>query len=144
MIGTMPPSRPATPPGINATDYSVMVLLVDDQVMVAEAIRRCLANQPNIDFHYCIDPTEAVRLANQIKPTVILQDLVMPGIDGIAATYEIRRIEITEALKMTPIVAMTAHVLDQDRALAKAAGMQDFLIKPVSADEFERVLSRFL
>ena len=75
---------------------------------------------------------------------LILMDLQMPGIDGIATTYEIRRIEITEALKMTPIVAMTAHVLDQDRALAHAAGMQDFLIKPVSADEFERVLSRFL
>jgi CheY-like chemotaxis protein len=75
---------------------------------------------------------------------LILMDLQMPGIDGIAATYEIRRIEITEALKMTPIVAMTAHVLDQDRAMAQAAGMQDFLIKPVSADEFQRVLSRFL
>jgi CheY-like chemotaxis protein/two-component sensor histidine kinase len=75
---------------------------------------------------------------------LILMDLQMPGMDGIATTYEIRRIEITEALKMTPIVAMTAHVLDQDRALANAAGMQDFLIKPVSADEFQRVLSRFL
>jgi CheY-like chemotaxis protein len=71
-------------------------------------------------------------------------DLQMPGMDGISATYEIRKIEITEALKMTPIVAMTAHVLDQDRAMAQAAGMQDFLIKPVSADEFQRVLSRFL
>ena len=67
-----------------------MVLLVDDQVMVAEAIRRCLANQPNIDFHYCIDPTEAVRLANQIKPTVILQDLVMPGIDGLTLVRQFR------------------------------------------------------
>lgn len=75
---------------------------------------------------------------------LILMDLQMPGMDGIAATYEIRRIEITEALHMTPIVAMTAHVLDEDRALAKAAGMQDFLIKPVSADEFQRVLTRFL
>jgi CheY-like chemotaxis protein len=75
---------------------------------------------------------------------LILMDLQMPGMDGIATTYEIRRIEITEALKMTPIVAMTAHVLDHDRALANEAGMQDFLIKPVSADEFQRVLSRFL
>jgi CheY-like chemotaxis protein len=75
---------------------------------------------------------------------LILMDLQMPGMDGISATYEIRKIEITEALKMTPIVAMTAHVLDQDRAMAQAAGMQDFLIKPVSADEFQRVLSRFL
>jgi CheY-like chemotaxis protein len=75
---------------------------------------------------------------------LILMDLQMPGMDGISATYEIRKIEITEALKMTPIVAMTAHVLDQDRAMAQAAGMQDFLIKPVSADEFQRVLNRFL
>ena len=75
---------------------------------------------------------------------LILMDLQMPGMDGIAATYEIRRIEIIEALKMTPIVAMTAHVLDEDRAMAQKAGMQDFLIKPVSADEFQRVLTRFL
>jgi signal transduction histidine kinase/CheY-like chemotaxis protein len=75
---------------------------------------------------------------------LILMDLQMPGIDGITATYEIRRIEIIEALQTTPIVAMTAHVLDEDRSLAQNAGMQDFLIKPVSADEFQRVLKRFL
>jgi CheY-like chemotaxis protein len=75
---------------------------------------------------------------------LILMDLQMPGMDGLTATYEIRRIEITEALQMTPIVAMTAHVLDEDRVLAEKAGMQDFLIKPVSADEFQRVLKRFL
>jgi CheY-like chemotaxis protein len=75
---------------------------------------------------------------------LILMDLQMPGMDGITATYEIRRIEIIEALQMTPIVAMTAHVLDEDRSMAQNAGMQDFLIKPVSADEFQRVLKRFL
>ena len=58
--------------------------------------------------------------------------------------HKIRHIEVTQALKMTPIVAMTAHVLDEDRVLAKKAGMQDFLIKPVSADEFQRVLKQFL
>jgi CheY-like chemotaxis protein len=75
---------------------------------------------------------------------LILMDLQMPDMDGISATYEIRRIEVTEALQMTPIVAMTAHVLDEDRALARKAGMQDFLIKPVSASEFQRVLNKFL
>jgi signal transduction histidine kinase/CheY-like chemotaxis protein len=75
---------------------------------------------------------------------LILMDLQMPGMDGLTATYEIRRIEIIEALRMTPIVAMTAHVLDEDRILAQKAGMQDFLIKPVSAAEFQRVLKRFL
>jgi CheY-like chemotaxis protein len=75
---------------------------------------------------------------------LILMDLQMPGMDGLTATHEIRNIEVTEALKMTPIVAMTAHVLDEDRAQAKKAGMQDFLIKPVSADEFQRILNKFL
>jgi len=75
---------------------------------------------------------------------LILMDLQMPGMDGLTAAHEIRRIEVTESLKMTPIVAMTAHVLDEDRILAQKAGMQDFLIKPVSADEFQRVLTKFL
>ncbi|MEY4449219.1 MAG: Signal transduction histidine-protein kinase BarA [Pseudomonadota bacterium] len=86
----------------------------------------------------------ALQKVRETSYDLILMDLQMPGMDGIAATYEIRRIEIIEALKMTPIVAMTAHVLDEDRAMAQKAGMQDFLIKPVSADEFQRVLTRFL
>src|SRR5438876_10855516 len=52
-----------------------MVLLVDDQALVAEAVRRMLAAEAGIDFHYCADPSAAVELATQIRPTVILQDL---------------------------------------------------------------------
>src|ERR1041385_1758038 len=66
-----------------AAQYHAMVLLVDDQAMVCEAVRRALANQGDIDFHYCSEARDAVAVANQIKPTVILQDLVMPGIDGL-------------------------------------------------------------
>jgi signal transduction histidine kinase/HPt (histidine-containing phosphotransfer) domain-containing protein len=127
MTGTMPPARPATPPGSNAAaDYSVMVLLVDDQVMVAEAIRRCLANQPNIDFHYCIDPTEAVRLANQIKPTVILQDLVMPGIDGLTL---VRQFRANPGTQETPIIVLSTKEEPTIKAQAFAAGANDYLVK---------------
>src|SRR5215472_5696379 len=75
---------------VGLPDYHVMVLLVDDQAMVCEAVRRALANQPDIDFHYCADPREAITIANQIKPTVILQDLVMPGIDGLTLVNQYR------------------------------------------------------
>ena len=71
-------------------DYHVMVLLVDDQAMVCEAVRRALANQTDMDFHYCADAREALAVANQIKPTVILQDLVMPGIDGLTLLSQYR------------------------------------------------------
>ncbi len=124
----MTPSRPAAPAGNHAaaTDYSVMVLLVDDQVMVAEAIRRCLANQPNIDFHYCIDPTEAVRLANQIKPTVILQDLVMPGIDGLTL---VRQFRANPSTQETPIIVLSTKEEPTIKAQAFAAGANDYLVK---------------
>ncbi|MBI3876531.1 MAG: diguanylate cyclase response regulator, partial [Verrucomicrobia bacterium] len=62
-----PSSMPSLSNSLTLTpdNTSAMVLLVDDQVMVAEAIRRCLANQPNFALHYCIDPHEAIWLANQ-------------------------------------------------------------------------------
>src|SRR5579862_5120800 len=89
-------SEPApVPPGDDTLEfptpeYHVMVLLVDDQAFICEAIRRSLANQPDIDFHYCSDPNEAIAVANQLKPTVILQDLVMPEIDGLELVSRFR------------------------------------------------------
>src|SRR5438132_9138269 len=80
-------------------DYHVMVLLVDDQAMVCEAVRRALANQPDIDFHYCADARDVIALANQLKPTVILQDLVMPDIDGLTLVSQLRA---NPATKDTP------------------------------------------
>ena len=65
------------------TEYPVTVLLVDDQAAIAEAVRRMLATEKDIVFHYCSDPTKAIKLATQISPTVILQDLVMPEVDGL-------------------------------------------------------------
>ncbi|PAW81783.1 MAG: hybrid sensor histidine kinase/response regulator [Pedosphaera sp. Tous-C6FEB] len=127
MTGMMPPAKPMGSSGsAAAADYSVMVLLVDDQVMVAEAIRRCLANQPNIDFHYCIDPTEAVRLANQIKPTVILQDLVMPGVDGLTL---VRQFRANPGTQETPVIVLSTKEEPTIKAQAFAAGANDYLVK---------------
>jgi two-component system chemotaxis family response regulator WspR len=56
----------------------VLVLLVDDQAIVGEGVRRMLAIDPGIAFHYVRDPTQALESAIKIRPTVILQDLVMP------------------------------------------------------------------
>ena len=58
--------RPAHSP-----DYHVMVLLVDDQAMVCEAVRRALANQPDIDFHYCADAREAITIGAPVSSRAI-------------------------------------------------------------------------
>src|SRR4051794_16807052 len=107
-------------------EYHVMVLLVDDQAMVCEAIRRYLANQPDIDFHYCADPKDAILVANQIKPTVILQDLVMPGVDGLTLVSQFRG---NPATKETPIIVLSTNETPQVKGQAFAAGANDYLVK---------------
>ena len=54
------------PVQIPATDHPVTVLLVDDQPIIAEAVRRMLADESGISFHYCHDPTKAIEMANQL------------------------------------------------------------------------------
>lgn len=63
--------------------YQIKVLLIDDQPFLGEAVRRMLASENDIVFHYCSDPIQAIQQATEIAPTVILQDLVMPEVDGL-------------------------------------------------------------
>ena len=107
-------------------DYHVMVLLVDDQAMVCEAVRRALANQQDIDFHYCSNPREALEVANQIKPTVILQDLVMPEIDGLTLVGQYRAHPSTKDI---PIIVLSTNENPQVKGQAFALGANDYLVK---------------
>jgi len=74
-LNTLPlaaePEAPAHPP-----QYHAMVLLVDDQAMVCEAVRRALSNQSDIDFHYCADAREALALANPLSVRMASATLV--------------------------------------------------------------------
>jgi len=103
-----------------------MVLLVDDQAMVCEAVRRALANEPDIDFHYCADPREAMSTATHIKPTVILQDLIMPGIDGLTLVSQYRA---NPATREIPIVVLSTNENPQIKGQAFAMGANDYLVK---------------
>src|SRR5260221_13275146 len=106
-------------------EQHVMVLLVDDQAMVCEAVRRALANNSDIDFHYCPDAREAISVANQIKPTVILQDLVMPGIDGLSLVNQFRA---NPATKDTPIIVLSTNENPQVKGQAFAMEANDYLV----------------
>jgi len=116
----------AGPIPVATVESRVMVLLVDDQAIIGEAVRRQLANQPNIDFHYCATPLDAIRLANQIHPTVILQDLVMPGVDGIDL---VRRFRANPDTKDIPIIVLSTKDEPEFKSKAFAAGANDYLVK---------------
>jgi two-component system chemotaxis family response regulator WspR len=107
-------------------ENAAMVLLVDDQAMIGEAVRRGLANQDNIDFHFCADPHQAIHQAELIKPTVILQDLVMPGLDGLTLVREYRNNPLTRDI---PIIVLSTKEDPLVKSAAFAAGANDYLVK---------------
>jgi len=119
------PNGDALPPP-QPPEYHVMVLLVDDQAMVCEAVRRALASEPDIDFHYCADAREAMAVATQIRPTVILQDLVMPGIDGLTLVNQFRANPVTREI---PIIVLSTNENPQVKGQAFALGANDYLVK---------------
>jgi two-component system chemotaxis family response regulator WspR len=110
----------------SAESSDIMVLLVDDQAMIGEAVRRALFGQPRLQFHYCGDPAQAVPIAEQIKPTVILQDLIMPGVDGLALVREYRA---RPATRDTPIIVLSTREDPPIKSDAFAAGANDYLVK---------------
>lgn len=113
-------------------DSAAMVLLVDDQAMIGEAVRRALADDPAIDFHFCSDPAQAIELALQIRPTVILQDLVMPDCDGLDL---VRRYREHPATRDIPIIVLSTKEEAQVKSAAFAAGANDYLVKLPDAIE---------
>lgn len=110
----------------SSDENAAMVLLVDDQAMIGEAVRRGLAEQDNIDFHFCADPHQAIAQAILIKPTVILQDLVMPGLDGLTLVREYRNNPMTKDI---PIIVLSTKEDPLIKSAAFAAGANDYLVK---------------
>src|SRR3954470_2192820 len=104
----------------------ILVLLVDDQPMVGEAVRRALAHEPDIAFHYCSDPAEAIAVAERIRPTVILQDLIMPRVDGLRLVREYRGNLLTQDI---PIIVLSANDDPGVKSAAFSAGANDYVVK---------------
>jgi len=102
------------------------VLLVDDQPMIGEAVRRLLADQADMTFAFCKDASKAVTTAEEFQPTVILQDLVMPDIDGLDLVGKFRSHAGTEKI---PVIMLSATEEAATKAQLLEAGANDYLIK---------------
>jgi two-component system cell cycle response regulator DivK len=88
-----------------------------------------------------VNGEEAVELAWRERPGLILMDLSLPQLDGLAAT---RRIRQYPELRHVPIVAVSAHDTADFHADALAAGCNDYVTKPIDFDQLEALLSRLL
>jgi sigma-B regulation protein RsbU (phosphoserine phosphatase) len=108
------------------TEYQIRVLLIDDQAMVGETVRRMLAPEADIIFEYCQDPTQAVPTAIEWSPTVILQDLVMPEVDGLDL---VRFYRAHPKLADIPLIVLSSKEEAVTKAEAFALGANDYLVK---------------
>jgi sigma-B regulation protein RsbU (phosphoserine phosphatase) len=106
--------------------HQIIVLLIDDQAMVGEAVRRMLLGEQDISYHFCSDPSKAVSLANELSPTVILQDLVMPDVDGLTLVKFFRRNPQTKDI---PLIVLSSKEEAKTKAEAFALGANDYLVK---------------
>ena len=104
----------------------ISVLLVDDQRFVGVAIGRLLAGEPDIELHCCLSAVDAIARANQIGPNIILQDLVLPDIDGQTLVKMFRANPSTAG---TPIVMLSGNDDAESRSRAIAGGANDYLVK---------------
>ncbi len=133
--------RPPAPPASGAPAVRRKVLVVED-----DAISRTLAGKLLeffcYDVEFAADGQKALDAFAPGKYFAILMDMQMPVMDGIAATLAIRAAEAEAGAPRVPIIALTANVMPGDRERCIAAGMDDFLAKPVRREEIGGLLDR--
>jgi DNA-binding NarL/FixJ family response regulator len=111
----------------------ISVLLADDQALVRAGFRSLLDAQEDIDvIGEAADGEEAIRLARDLSPAVVLMDIRMPGMDGLAAT---KRITEDERLSKTRIIILTTFDVDEYIFEAIRSGASGFLVKDTEPAE---------
>jgi DNA-binding NarL/FixJ family response regulator len=115
---------------------SIRVLLADDHSVVRQGLRMFLSLDPELEIvGEAADGVEALNLAKTLKPDVVLMDLLMPAMDGIAAISAVRR-ELPE----TEVIALTSVLEDGSVVGAVRAGAIGYLLKDTDADELRRAI----
>ncbi|MGI8912580.1 MAG: response regulator [Chloroflexota bacterium] len=115
------------------------ILVVDDDTSNLELARKILGAS-GYDVLLAHDGREAIRVAVDTLPDLILMDLSLPGINGWEAVQQIR----TKIQQPIPIVAVTAHAMAGDREQALAAGCTEYLAKPYKPVELRAKITSLL
>jgi len=119
------------------------VLLAEDN-RVNRIIAEKLLTRAGLKVINCENGIEAVELWEIEKPDLILMDLQMPEMDGTEATEQIRKIEKEKGLNRIPIIALTAHIMSEEKNYAINSGMNGWVEKPVKPEMLYSEIARFL
>ena len=112
------------------------ILYVEDNEDNAAMLTAWLEIEGDLEIIVATDGAQGVQLAAREAPDLVLMDLYLPGMDGFEA---VRLIKAGAATRRIPIIALSAHAMEDDRAKALASGCDDFETKPI---DFTRLIAK--
>ena len=118
------------------TDHMIKVLLVDDEPDILEFLHYNLSRN-GFETVQASNGLDAIKMANDEVPDLILLDIMMPGMDGYEACRRLRQQQWAEN---THVIAMTGWGQDEDKQRSRQAGFDRHLVKPVDPDDLEKLL----
>jgi CheY-like chemotaxis protein len=119
----------------------LMILLVEDNLLNQRIVTFSL-KKFNHEVVIANNGVEAVELFTEKKFDVILMDIMMPIMDGLEATVKIREFEVNNMIeKRTPIIALTANTMDNDRDKCISYGMDEFMAKPFDIEKLNSIFN---
>ena len=118
----------------------IRIFIADDQDLVRSGYKAILSTYPDFEIAgMAKDGNEAVELAQQLRPDVILMDIRMPDMNGIQATKIIK-----EVSPKTPVIALSAFAFEDTIREAKAVGCDDFMSKPFKVEDLIEIIKKYI
>ena len=124
----------------NNQDYTQLRILLVEDNEINQEVAVGLFESRNVSLEIAQNGLEAITRVQEEHWDIVFMDMHMPVMDGITATTEIRKFKSADAL---PIIALTANAMTTDRTKCLAAGMNDFVMKPIDPSELWRVLNQW-
>ncbi|MCW9027180.1 MAG: ATP-binding protein, partial [Thiovulaceae bacterium] len=122
---------------------SAHILIVEDN-KTNQLLLKMILDELNFTYDVANDGLESLEFFKNNSYDLILMDENMPNMNGIEATKNIRQIESSKSLNKTPIIAVTANALSEDRERFLEAGMDEYISKPYTEDDIFNVLRKFI
>lgn len=145
LLNAAPSVSPSVPAGplLSYHGHALRILLVEDNV-TNQKVAAVLLHKLGLRVDTVSNGFEAINALETLPYDLVLMDVQMPEMDGLTATRLIRNPESAVLNHHVPIIAMTAHAMQGDRDICMDAGMDDYLVKPVTSKPLSSMLEKWL